>query len=253
MKKTVFALAGLFSSGVLFAQNPISVQSDIKNFGSIPNSGVTDRNTGLLTPDAANSQTSAAISTFSNADIKGTRYLFNNWTRGSVTSTDNSTYSNDYTFNFDKINHDVYAKYQEQQNLSVKVDKSKVKRFTIGGYRFISSSLLGKSEPILFYQVLVEDSSKLSLYKLTKTRFQRANPADMSNVKSGNFSSEFIDDVTYYISNGKELTKVNLTENNIYKVLKSKSEKVNAYFDLNSSKDVDEQFLINLIVYLNSY
>ena len=252
MKKTVFALAGLFSSGVLLAQNTISVQSDIKNFGSIPNSGFTDRNTGLLTPDAANTQTSAAISTFSNGNIKGTRYLFNNWTPGSVTSSDNSTYSSNYSFNFDKINQDLYAKYKEQDNLSVKVDKSKVKRFTIGGFRFISSSLLGKTDAILFYQVLVDDTSKLSLYKLTKTRFQRANPADMSNVKSGNFSSEFIDDVTYYISNGKELTKINLTENNIYKVLRSKSEKVNAYFDLNSNKDVDEQFLVGLIHYLNA-
>ena len=252
MKKNVFVLAGLFSSGVLLAQNPISVQSDIKNFGSIPNSGSTNRATGLLTPDAANSQTSAAISTFSSGDIKGTRYLFNNWTRGSVTSIDNTTYSNNYSFNFDKINHDLYARYQEQENLSVKVDKSKVKQFTIGGFRFINSSLLGKTDPILFYQVLVEESSKLNLYKLTKTRFQRANPADMSNVKSGNFSSEFIDDVTYYIGNGKELTKINLTAKNIYKVLKSKSEKVNTYFDMNSNKDVDEQFLIDLIRYINS-
>jgi hypothetical protein len=252
MKKTLFALAGLFSSVVLLAQNPISVQSDIKNFGSIPNSGSTNRATGLLTPDAANSQTSAAISTFSSGDIKGTRYLFNNWTRGSVTSTDNTTYSNNYSFNFDKINHDLYARYQEQENLSVKVDKSKVKRFTIGGFRFINSSLLGKTDPILFYQVLVEDSSELSLYKLTKTRFQRANPADMSNVKSGNFSSEFVDDVTYYVLQGKQLSKINLTRNSIHKVLKSQNEKINKYDDQNSTKEIDEDFLVGLIRFMNS-
>jgi hypothetical protein len=252
IKKTVIVLAGLITSGALYAQNPVSIQSDIKNFGSIPNSGSTNRSTGLLTPNAPNSQTSAAISTFSTANVVGSQYLYGNWTKGSVTSTDNTTYSNNYAFNFDKINHEVYAKYNEQENLSVKVDKSKIKRFTIGGAEFISSSLLGKTGPILFYQVLVEDSSKISLYKLIKTRFQRANPEDMSTVKSGNFTSAFVDDITYYIRDGKDLTRINLTENNIYKVLRSKSDKLNTYFNLNGTKDLNEQFLIELIIYLNS-
>ena len=121
-----------------------------------------------------------------------------------------------------------------------------------GGSEFINSSLLGKTGPILFYQVLVEDSSKISLYKLIKTKFQRANPEDMSTVKSGNFTSAFVDDITYYIGEGKDLTRINLTENNIYKVLRSRNDKVNTYFNLNGNKDLNEQFLIELIKYLNN-
>jgi hypothetical protein len=234
--KTVLIIAGCISSSFLVnAQNTIGVQNDLKTAGM----------------HSLNVNTTA-ISTFGSGDVKGSRYLFLSWTPGSVTDQNNVIYSKEYTFNFDKIDHELYARYNLQGNISIIVDKSKVKRFTIGAENFINSSLINPKEPGLFYQVLVEDSSKISLYKLTKTKFVRANPSDMTNVKTGNFSSEFVDGITYYVLIGKDLSKINLTANNIRKVLKTQSEKVSSYYELNSSKDVDEEFLIELVKYLNS-
>lgn len=242
----------MFFSGMLLAQNNISIQNDFKNFGSIPNTGTTNLGTGVLSPDAGNSQTSAAISTFSRSDVKGARYLFEQWTPGSVTAYDNSSYSNNYKFNFDKITQNLYAQYEPQGNISVVVDKSKVKRFAIAGLNFVNGSTIDQNNNNLFYQLLVEDSTKISLYKLTKTRFVRANPADMSNMNNKNFSSEFVDDITYFIRYNNVLNKINLTESNVYKVLKSKSDKLNSYFTMHSNKEIDEQFLVGLVKYLNS-
>ena len=234
MKKIIVALSAFALPGFIIAQNNVGISNDLKT--------VAQHNLDV---------NSSAISTFSSGNVKGTQYLFDDWTPGSVTDETNNTFSDNYSFNFDKINHDVYAR-DNIQKISVVLDKTKVKRFKIGQLNFVNAELIDQKGKNLFYQVLVEEPSKISLYKLTKTRFQRANPNDMSNVKSGNFSSEFIDDVTYYVMQGKELTRVNLTGNSIHKALKSQSDKLNKYEDQNSTKEIDEDFLVGLIKYLNS-
>ena len=251
MKKVIILFACLIIYSITYAHNPIGIQSDLLNVSkTVPNNGPVDRNTGLSSL-VSNSQNNTGITTFNSSSIKGTRYLFDDWHTGSVTDENNNTVSTNYAFNFDKINHDLYAKYLTQVNMSVLIDKSKIKRFTIGDYSFINSTLINPDQKGWFYQVLVEDGSKLSLYKLVKTSFVRANPADMSNVKNGNFSSEYVDNISYYIADGKEFNKVNLTANNIRKVLKAHSEKVNKYYSDNRAKDVNEDFLTDLIRFLN--
>jgi hypothetical protein len=233
--KKIFLSTSLIISTAYFAhaQTSIGVQNDLRN----------------VTIGGANAS-STVISSFSNNDVKGSRYLFDNWTPGSVTTINNEVYSNNYNFNFDKINQDIYAEYASN-NLSVLLDKSKVKRFTIGSSTFINSSMLPNTSPNTFYQVLVEDSSDISLYKLTTTKFVKANPNDIMNARTGNFSNEYLDNVRYYvrIKNG-DLNKVSLNENNIRKVLKDKKVKVEEYLNM-SSTDFDEGKLINLIKYIN--
>src|SRR6266705_2270365 len=138
MKKIIFVFC-FTSSGILYAQNNIGVQNDLKT--------VALHNLNVNT---------TAISTFSNATVKGTQYLFNAWMPGSVTDENNVTYSKNYSFNLDKINHDLYALYNTQGNMSVLLDKSKIKHFTIGDLNFINSALINQRAG-LFYQVLVDD------------------------------------------------------------------------------------------------
>ncbi len=232
MKPLICFITHFIISNVLYAQNTVGVRDDLK--------GIVLHNANVNT---------TTITTFNNSEVRGTRYLYSDWIAGSVTNENNETYSENYTFNFDKINHDLYAK---NNNISVVIDKSKIKYFTIGYQKFINSSLIDAKVKGLFYEVLVNDTSKISLYKLTITKFVKADPTNMMNVKTGNFSSEYVDEAKYFVSNiNGQLNKINLTENNIKKVLKFNGERLNTYFALHSTEDVDENFLIRLIKFLN--
>ena len=219
-----------------FSQNSISVSDDLKTFAqSNPRYNL------------------ATITAFNNIAVKGSQYLFTEWTPGSVTTIDNTTYSKSYLFNFDKINHDLYVKFTEQGNLSVLLDKSRVKAFSIGDNNFVSSIVVDPKVKSLFYQILVKDSSKYNLYKLIKTKFVKADPTNIMNVQTGNLGSQYLDDLTYFVSFSKgELKKVNLSENSIRKIFKDKAEQVESYFNSNSSKEMDEVLLIELTRYLNN-
>ncbi len=194
---------------------------------------------------------SIAINTFTNSAIKGSRYFFDDWTSGSVTSVSGENYALNYVFNFDKVNQDVYAK-DNKNGIVVLLDKTKIKTFKMGAVAFVNSATLKNAARDVFYQILVEDTTKVSLYKFTATRFVKADATNIMNARTGNFTSEYVDDVSYYVSmkNG-ELKKSGLSEKNIRKALKEKADKVDTYLTMNSTKDVDESFLTDLVRYVN--
>ena len=135
--------------------------------------------------------------------------------------------------------------------MCVLLDKSKIKYFTIGTQKFINGKLLNPSGKDVFYQVLVEDSSKYSLYKLNITKYEKANFNDVSKVRSGTNYNEYVDNLSYYISQKGTLKKINLTENSIRKVLSDQSKKVDDFFNQNPNKDIDENLLTLLIITIN--
>lgn len=233
--KKIFLIAAIFTiSKYSISQNNTGVHDDL--------SGIVLHNANVNT---------TAISTFNNNEIKGSRYLFNKWTPGSVLDENNITYSANYTFNFDKINHDLYAKYGGENGVSVLIDKSKIKQFSISSHNFINSSLINPSLKEKFFEVLVADTNKVSLYKLTTTTFVKADMTDMMKVKTGNFSNEYVDDIKYFVSiKHNSLKKINFNENQIRKSLKDYNDKIDLFFNLNS-KEIDEALLTELIKYLN--
>ena len=217
------------------AQNVVATQDDFK-YLSLHNLNV---NTSTITA-------------FSSNNVKGSQYLFDQWTPGSVTTLDNTTFSNNYTFNFDKLNQNLYANSANQGNLCVLLDKTQIRHFTLGNQTYYNGKLLDPTGKDVFYQVLVLDTTKFSLYKLNITKFMKADYTDVSKVRSGNVSNEYVDNFTYYISATKgELKKVNLTEHNIRKVLKDQEKKLDAFFNMNPNNEVDESLLVLLVSFLN--
>lgn len=218
------------------AQSSIGIQNDMRG---IVASGANVRNT--------------TVSTFSNPLVKGTQYLYTSWTPGSVTSDDNSTFSKGYTFNFDKVNHELYAKYGGESGISVLIEKGKISSFVIDNKNFVNGKFLNGVKAIdKFYQVLLRDSIKYTIYKLTTTKFQKANPNDIYAVKMGDFSSAFIDTDTYFLStNNGELKKFNLTQSGVSKVLKDQDEKIEQYSKRFPTREMDEAFMVDLIEFLN--
>jgi hypothetical protein len=235
MRKTSLLLSLFIYSGFVYCQTSIGVENDLK---------------GLLATGGNAGNT--AISSFNGPEVKGKRYVFDTWTPGTVISVDGTVYSSKYNFNLDKINQDVYAVADGNYNNVFLLDKSKINRLNAGKVTFVNSASLIGSIPGHFYQLLVDDSTKYSLYKLTTTKFIKANPNDIMNARTGNVENEYVDEVKYFISVSKgDLKKINLNENNIRKTLKANSDKIDNYFSANSLKSVDEAFLIDLIQYLN--
>jgi hypothetical protein len=236
MKKIPFLFLSLFSGAhFIYAQTSIGIENDLK--GVMASGGNVMHTT---------------ISAFNSPEIKGKRYVFDTWTAGSVISLNGTAYSSNYSFNLDKINQDLYASLDKDHNNVVLLDKSKIKRFNAGPVSFVSAVSLKGSTPGYFYQVLVEDSTKYSLYKLTTTKFVKANPNDIMNARTGNVANEYVDNINYFIStNNGELKKIGLNEGNVRKTLKANNDKVDNFFSTNSASSVDESFLIDLIQYLN--
>lgn len=231
--KTLFTALICFSTYTIFAQ---TVQTDLRGLAS-----------------SRGNVANTTISSFSNTTVKGNQYLYETWTSGSVTADDHNIYSAGYSFNFDKINHNLYAKYDGESGISVLIEKVKIAGFTVGNKNFISPKYLtGAKATDKFYQVLVKDSAKVSLYKLTLTKLVKPDMNDVYAVKSGNFTSEFVDNNTFFVSiaNG-ELKKINLTETGVYKALKGYDAKIDEFVKKYSSRDVDEAFLSELVDYLN--
>jgi hypothetical protein len=235
MKKTSLLLSLFIYSSFAYCQTSVSIGNDLK---------------GLMATGGNVANT--AISSFNHPEVKGKRYVFDTWTPGTVISVDGTVYASKYNFNLDKINQEVYAVVDSNYNTVFLLDRSKIRRLNAGQVTFVNSASLRGSVPGQFYQALVDDSTKYSLYKLTTTRFVKANPNDIMNVRTGNVENEYIDDVKYFISasNG-DLKKINLNESNIRKTLKANSDKVDNYFFANSVRSVDEAFLIDLIQDLN--
>jgi hypothetical protein len=236
MKKLFSLFLSLFIyADFVYCQTSVSIGNDLK---------------GLMATGGSVGNT--VVSSFNSPGIKGKRYVFDTWTPGTIISADGNIYSSKYSFNLDKINQDLYAVADSNYNSVFILDRSRIKRFNAGNLSFINSINLHGNVPGYFYQILVDDSTKFSLYKLTTTKFVKANPNDIMNARTGNVENEYIDDVKYFISvsNG-DLKKINLNESNIRKTLKANGEKVDNYFSTNSFKSVDEAFLVDLIQSLN--
>lgn len=188
---------------------------------------------------------------FYDKNVKGNRYLFSDWTSGSVTLNNNEVYSNDYIFNFDKLTQDLYAK-AVRTGITLQLDKLTIKEFKLENKNFVGAASIKAKNKNLFYEELIYNGAKFSLFKSIETKFIRSNPNDFNNAREGNLSDAYIDEIKYYISNANgELKQVSLYQKNIEKALKPQIEKVGKYFTSNSSKIIDESLLIGLIYSLN--
>lgn len=204
------------------------------------------------------------IQTYNSGNVKGSQFFYNDWTHGSVTTTNNEVISNNYLFLFDKVRQElfVYPTDTEQASVSSKdkkpentlvADKSQITSFTIitdHPHVFEQASIYDPAQKGNFFEVLAKGSNYI-LLKSTKTTFEKHNMNDMEKVKQGEFNDEFLDHITYYIDHNHKLVKVTLNENNLRKALKEEKLTVDNFFNLHQNDELNEDLLINLINNLN--
>ena len=244
MKKIVYAALGAFFYLPLMAQSDADISQDFKQ---------------MSTEEIGKQQSGFENLQSYNSGTKGTQFFYPGWAQGSVTTNDNKTIdSKDYLYLFDKVRQVLFitgSKTQVKTRDNVlTADPDKLKAFTLITdklHYFIKASVYDSSLKNDFFEVLVE-SDNYTLLKLTTASFQKADEHDMLAMKNGDFSDEFVDNITYYIYHNNKLEKVNLTEYSLRKILKEEKTKVDNYFNMHQNDEMSEDLLIGLVNYLNA-
>lgn len=221
-------------------QDAISTQTGVTN--SYVYSGGVRNYTGSLLPVFSYKE-----------ETKGSRYLFNDWMRGSVINADNSIFNNPaYLYNYDKIGGGLLLTADKQS--AIEVDKAQIKSFTV--YADRDKPMVYESVPAIdnshFLQVL-SDGSKYKIYKLTKTKFVKSNYRTDGMTSTGNPYDEYIDENAYYVLNvlNKQFQKVSLKKKALKEAFASEGEKPDRFFAEHSQDIINDDFIKSLGDYLN--
>jgi hypothetical protein len=188
-------------------------------------------------------------------DVKGNPFFLTDWSKGEVVTTRREVYGDDLQFVYDKVRQELFVRKKDAEPILL-TNKDEIKSFSLTDekniqYNFINSKYFTEERPEVFYQVLVYDSSKLSLFKYIKTTFVRNNPSDMMKQKEGDVYDEFVDKNIYCLKMGKdELKTIQLKSKSIKKVLEEFQFNAETYLS-SHPEQLDEKYLIELIKSLN--
>jgi hypothetical protein len=199
--------------------------------------------------------TSGAFQSYSSGQVNGSQFFFPEWRPGAVVLMDKESFNEGLRFSYDKVRQELFIRHVESAEILLG-SKMQIHSFSLTGddgkkYNFINSSLFTNADPAVFYQVLVSDTSRLTLLKYTKTTFVKADPRDIMKQSEGDIYDSFVDKYTYYIVKSHGVPEpVQLKSKSMKKafaVLKIDSEK---YMN-DHSESIDEDYLINMITQLN--
>lgn len=227
----------IFTTGHAQEKNDLSMSVDFKTIAGL----------GRM-------QTVDAFQSYKTGVATGTQFYNTTWTEGTVTTTRNEVISN-YLLLYDKVRQELFIRPKDS-NLVILADKSQVKAFTLTmdkQHLFVPAATYDNTLANSFFEELVPPATgkAYSLFKLTKTTFEKADYADMLKVKNGEATDAFVDNVSYYLYHNGVLTKITLKEKNIRKALVEESKKVDAFFTLHDGEDFNEGLLITLVETLN--
>lgn len=186
-------------------------------------------------------------------ETQGSRYLFNRWVSGTVLDTNLAVINTaDFLFNYDKIGKKLLT--TRDKMTIIELNDNAINSFILKGDTSIATfakvPVINKKD---FLTVLVKNEIKYSLYKSTKTKFQKADYTNNGIFESGKKYDEFVDEFEYYIifPGGKEFKKVELKKKSIRETLANEEAKVKQYFSKSESGVINESFLKALILFLN--
>lgn len=188
-----------------------------------------------------------------NSNIAGNPYFSKDWVKGSVTTTDNYTFSDKLVFMYDKTNNSLYFKNTDS-NTIMKADMPKISSFNLitgEPQTFINGNLVSKDYNGKFFEVLVLDEKKYSLFKLTETHFEhneasRASQAMMESISTGSY----VDKVIYFLFAGNSLQPVELKKKVFSKALGKDDDKAEAYIKSNNG-NFNETYVVNMLTAIN--
>lgn len=153
------------------------------------------------------------------------RFLSNKWSPGGVANNYGYILSNGFTFNYDFMKQELYARWKDT---SIAVDPRLVSYFYIDtekGRQFFVKNLKLDGKGNNFYEAFatdnpIKDSSNVQLLKFRNVKRIRANRNDYAANFSGDYSDTYDNNEEYYlVFPDQTVTKVKLTRKSIQSAL----------------------------------
>jgi hypothetical protein len=195
------------------------------------------------------------LQTYHTGHVEGNQFFNPNWSPGSITTTSNQQFGNNLLFLYDKVRQQLFLKWKDS-SVVLLADKNLINTFTLSTDRthsFVTAAVYDPGNKGNFFEVLVKNDKGYSLFKLTKTKFVKADERDMEKQKLGDIYDSFVDEITYYLVKDNVVKAVALRKNSVLKALPPPfKDKVSTFFNQHSDNSVDESLLIGAIEFLNS-
>ena len=197
---------------------------------------------------------SSSLQTFSTNQVEGSQFFLPEWQKGELALDNNEIFNTNIYFAYDKVRQELFIRQKDSTTILLG-DKDRIKSFSLKTdtkqYNFITSTRFTDAKPVVFYQLLVDDSAKLTLLKYTSASFVHADRTDMMQMKEGNIYDAYVDKYTYYIVKGNVNPQpVALKLKSIKEVLSDLGLNANKYIH-DHYGPVNEDYLIELVKSLN--
>jgi hypothetical protein len=198
----------------------------------------------------------ASFQQYTSGEEHGSQFFFPEWTKGEVVTTRKEVFNEGMQFVYDKVNQELYIR-KADSSLVLQTNKDEIQSFSLKDdnnvqYNFVNSKLFSDDKQQVFYQVLVYDSSRYTLLKYIKTKFQKAPMTEMMNQREGNVYDGYVDKYVYYILKPDDLNlhPVQLNPKNIKKVFGELEIPYEVYMNAHI-EPTDEDYLVKMVRQLN--
>ena len=184
-------------------------------------------------------------------NAKGTRFLFDDWVKGTVVKNSGEEINGEkYFFNFDKITNNLLVTVDKQQIIEVYKDSIQAFTFKSQGEQYVFKKV-PSIQRYKFVQVLISNNDKYSVYKSINTRFVGADYNTNGLTESGRPYDEYVDASKYYIVYKDEIRPVDLKFPSIKRALKENSSRVKDFYADHLLDEVNENYLTSMVKFLN--
>jgi hypothetical protein len=206
---------------------------------------------------AAHGGSATSFSTFqsySSSQVEGSQFFLPDWGKGEIVLNNKEVFNSGILLAYDKVRQELFIKQKDAPDILLGT-KEDINTFSLKDagkeYNFVNSAVYSKVKPEVYYQVLVVDSSKLTLLKYTKGTFVKADKTDMMKQKEGDVYDAFVDKVTYFISKGKaEPLPLQLKTKSLKKAFTDLSINTDKYINDHPGA-IDEDYLVSMVTELN--
>ena len=197
----------------------------------------------------------SAYQNYSSGQVNGSQFFLPGWSKGEVMTVHKEVYNEDLQFLYDKVRQEVFLRKKDSA-LVLLTNKDEIQSFSLKDeqgkqYNFVNSKLFTDETPEVFYQVLVYDSTKLTLLKYIKTTLVKADYQDLMKVKEGEVDDAFVDKYIYYIVKADGILQpVELKNKSVKKVFSELNLPYQKYMN-DHYQPVNEEYLIDMVKQLN--
>jgi hypothetical protein len=238
---TLIACALAFSAATLKAQSDVNstvIQGTFQEFGA-----------------QAGGRTFTGVDFHAPEATVGSPYLFDKWVKGSVTNINDTVVANPtFLFNYNKMTGALLL--TQDMKTYVELDKGTYKAFTLkeasgAEHNFTKVPVINGNT---FVETLAK-GSRYGIYKLTKTRYKKADYHSDGLTETGDKDNQYIDEFEYYVisynTKAPQAVKLSFKKKVIKEVFSADAAKVDSYFSQHKDDDLNEDFAKGLVEVLN--